>query len=92
MKPSGKPSALGSIGVDGGDDRVAVLAVGDPCLYIITKNGHLDDVRGDGRGRREGQEPAQGHASCAEFEEREAELVTVRVSSRAAPRREIISR
>ena len=27
----------------------------------------LDDVRGDGRGRREGQEPAQGHASCAEF-------------------------
>ena len=29
---------------------------------IITKNGHLDDVRGDGRGRREGQEPAQGHA------------------------------
>ena len=37
----------------------------------------MDDVRGDGRGRREGQEPAQGHASCAEFEEREAELLTV---------------
>ena len=64
VKPSGKPSALGSIGVDGGDDRVAVLAVGDPCLYIITKNGHLDDVRGDGRGRREGQEPAQRHERC----------------------------
>ena len=43
---------------------IAVLAARGPGLEVVAKDGHLDDVRGDGRGRREGQEPAQRHERC----------------------------